>query len=182
MPVAARNAIIIFGLAAVGVVWERAFTLVAVSASQILSVIFILAILAAGIAYFRRNPLAWLVLKPWQRVVVVVAVLAIAFLLIAGYPLLADRVTPLGFFALIQCVIYLLIGNAILGIRDMFLHNLLWMFLTSFVGIAAGLFISSIVSSPKTAINIIPLILIPNIILGGALIKYDEIKPSKIGW
>lgn len=101
MPVAARNAIIIFGLAAVGVVWERAFTLVAVSASQILSVIFILAILAAGIAYFRRNPLAWLVLKPWQRVVVVVSVLAIAFLLIAGYPLLADRVTPLGFFALI---------------------------------------------------------------------------------
>ena len=101
MPVAARNAIIIFGLAAVGVVWERAFTLVAVSASQTLSVIFILAILAAGIAYFRRNPLAWLVLKPWQRVVVVVAVLAIAFLLIAGYPLLADRVTPLGFFALI---------------------------------------------------------------------------------
>lgn len=92
---------IIFGLAAVGVVWERAFTLVAVSASQILSVIFVLAILAAGIAYFRRNPLAWLVLKPWQRVVVVVAVLAIAFLLIAGYPLLADRVTPLGFFALI---------------------------------------------------------------------------------
>jgi len=100
MPVAVRNAIIIFGLAAVGVVWERAFTLVAVSASQILSVIFVLAILAAGIAYFRRNPLAWLVLKPWQRVVVVVAVLAIAFLLIAGYPLLADRVTPLGFFAL----------------------------------------------------------------------------------
>ncbi len=92
---------IIFGLAAVGVVWERAFTLVAVSASQILSVIFVLAILAAGIAYFRRNPLAWLVLKPWQRVVVVVAVLAIAILLIAGYPLLADRVTPLGFFALI---------------------------------------------------------------------------------
>jgi hypothetical protein len=101
MPVAVRNAMIIFGLAAVGVVWERAFTLVAVSASQILSVIFVLAILAAGIAYFRRNPLAWLVLKPWQRVVVVVAVLAIAFLLIAGYPLLADRVTPLGFFALI---------------------------------------------------------------------------------
>lgn len=101
MPVAVRNAIIIFGLAAVGVVWERAFALVAVSASQILSVIFILAILAAGVTYFRRNPLAWLVLKPWQRVVVVVAALGIAFLLIAGYPLLADRVTPLGFFALI---------------------------------------------------------------------------------
>ncbi|HQZ26874.1 MAG TPA: hypothetical protein PK648_01900, partial [Verrucomicrobiales bacterium] len=30
----------------------------------------------------------------------------------------------------------------------------------------------------KTAINIIPLILIPNIILGGALIKYDEMNRS----
>lgn len=95
---------------------------------------------------------------------------------IGGY--IVGKYLSLGFFALIQCVIYLLIGNAILGIRDMFLPNLLWMFMTSFVGIAAGLFISSIVSSPKTAINIIPLILIPNIILGGALIKYDEMNRS----
>lgn len=95
---------------------------------------------------------------------------------VSGY--IIGKYLSLGFFALIQCLIYLLIGNAILGIRDMFLHNLLWMFLTSFVGIAAGLFISSIVSSPKTAINIIPLILIPNIILGGALIKYDEMNRS----
>ncbi len=95
---------------------------------------------------------------------------------VGGY--IIGKYLSLGFFSLIQCVIYLLIGNAILGIRDMFLHNLLWMFLTSFVGIAAGLFISSIVSSPKTAINIIPLILIPNIILGGALIKYDEMNRS----
>lgn len=95
---------------------------------------------------------------------------------VSGY--IIGKYLSLGFFALIQCVIYLLIGDAILGIRDMFLPNLLWMFLTSFVGIAAGLFISSIVSSPKTAINIIPLILIPNIILGGALIKYDEMNRS----
>ncbi len=95
---------------------------------------------------------------------------------VGGY--IIGKYLSLGFFALIQSIIYLLIGNAILGIRDMFLHNLLWMFLTSFVGIAAGLFISSIVNSPKTAINIIPLILIPNIILGGALIKYDEMNRS----
>lgn len=95
---------------------------------------------------------------------------------VSGY--IVAKYLSLGFFALIQCIIYLLIGNAILGIRDMFLPNVLWMFTTSFVGIAAGLFISSIVSSPKTAINIIPLILIPNIILGGALIKYDEMNRS----
>lgn len=95
---------------------------------------------------------------------------------IGGYIL--GKYISLGFFALIQCVIYLLIGNAILGIRSMFFSNLLWMSMTAFVGIAAGLFISSMVRSPKTAINIIPLILIPNIILGGALIKYDEMNRS----
>jgi len=101
MPVGLRNAIIIFGLAALVVVWDRLFTIAFATASQVISVLFVLAMLAAGVAYFRRNQLAWLVLKPWQRVVVVVAALAIAFLLIAGYPLLADRITPLGFFALI---------------------------------------------------------------------------------
>lgn len=93
---------------------------------------------------------------------------------VSGY--IIGKYISLGFFALIQCIIYLLIGDAVLSIRAMFLPNLLWMFATSFVGIAAGLFISSLVSSPKTAINIIPLILIPNIILGGALIKYDEMN------
>jgi len=101
MPVGLRNAVIIFGLAALVVVWDRLFTIAFATASQVISVLFVLAMLAAGVAYFRRNQLAWLVLKPWQRVVVVVAALAIAFLLIAGYPLLADRITPLGFFALI---------------------------------------------------------------------------------
>lgn len=95
---------------------------------------------------------------------------------IGGY--IIGKYLSLGFFALVQCIIYLLIGDAILGIRSMFFPNLLWMSITSFVGIAAGLFISSLVSSPKTAINIIPLILIPNIILGGALIKYDEMNRS----
>ena len=95
---------------------------------------------------------------------------------VTGY--IISKYISLGFFALIQCVIYLIIGDAILGIREMFFSNLTWMFLTAFIGVATGLVISSMVSSPKTAINIIPLILIPNIILGGALIKYDEMNRS----
>ncbi len=87
-----------------------------------------------------------------------------------------SKVLSLAFFSLIQCVIYLFIADWILGIRSMFFYNLFWMFGTSLVGVAAGLLISSMVSSPKTAANIIPLIMIPNIILGGALIKYDEMN------
>jgi len=95
---------------------------------------------------------------------------------VTGY--IISKYLSLGFFSLIQCIIFLLIGDAILGIRSMFFPNLLWMFSTSLVGVAAGLFVSSVVNSPKTAANVIPLIVIPNIILGGALIKYDEMNRS----
>ena len=61
-------------------------------------------------------------------------------------------------------------------VRDMFFTYLFWMFLTSMNGVVAGLFISSIVKDSKTAQNIIPLILIPQIILGGALIRYEEMN------
>jgi ABC transport system ATP-binding/permease protein len=38
------------------------------------------------------------------------------------------------------------------------------------------MFVSSLVSDTRTALNVIPLILIPQIILGGALIKYEEMN------
>ena len=103
-----RNTIIILGIAALAVVWERAFSVAVSSMSQIISVLFVVAILAAGVQYFRRNQLAWLVLRPWQRVAVVLSALAIAFLVIAGYPLLADRITPLGYLALIAALVLLI--------------------------------------------------------------------------
>jgi ABC-type multidrug transport system ATPase subunit len=82
----------------------------------------------------------------------------------------------LSLFALIQCVLFLLIGNAILEIRGMFLPYLWFMASTAVAGVAGGLLISSLVSDAKTAANIVPLVLIPQIILGGALIKYDEMN------
>src|SRR5206468_2685940 len=43
-------------------------------------------------------------------------------------------------------------------------------------GVSLGLVISSLVADPKTAANIVPLILIPQIIMGGALIKYEDMN------
>lgn len=91
---------------------------------------------------------------------------------------ISGKLLALGSFALLQCVIYLLIGNWVLELRDMFSTHLLWMFATSFTGAAMGLFISSIVSDSRTALNAIPLLLIPQIILGGALIKYEEMNKN----
>ena len=108
MATGVRNAIIILGIAALAVVWQRAFSVAISSISWVISILFVVAIAAAGVQYFRRKPLAWLVLRPWQRVVVVVSGAAIAFLVIAGYPLLADRITPLGWLALIAAFVLLI--------------------------------------------------------------------------
>ncbi|MFO1482020.1 MAG: ABC transporter permease [Verrucomicrobiaceae bacterium] len=91
---------------------------------------------------------------------------------------ICGKITALATFAFFQCVIYLMIGNWVLEIRDMFLIHLWWMFLTALTGACLGLFISSIVGDNRTAVNAIPLILIPQIILGGALIKYEEMNKN----
>lgn len=91
---------------------------------------------------------------------------------------LSGKIISLSTFALIQCFIYLWIGNTVLEIRDMFFIHLWWMFITALTGICLGLLISSIVTDNRTAINAIPLILIPQIILGGALIKYEEMNKN----
>jgi len=87
-----------------------------------------------------------------------------------------SKTLTLGVFALIQCILYVLIGNSILQIRGMFWIDLGIMFMTAMSGVALGLLISSLVADPKTAANIVPLILIPQIIMGGALIKYEDMN------
>ena len=86
------------------------------------------------------------------------------------------KTVSLGLFALVQCVLFVLIGNYILGIRGMFWIDLGIVFLTAMGGIALGLVVSSLVSDAKTAANIVPLVLIPQIIMGGALIKYEDMN------
>src|SRR5881275_2541241 len=87
-----------------------------------------------------------------------------------------SKTLTLGVFALVQCILFVLIGNYILEIRGMFWIDLAIMFLTAMSGVALGLLISSLVADPKTAANIVPLVLIPQIIMGGALIKYEDMN------
>jgi hypothetical protein len=92
-----------------------------------------------------------------------------------GYYLLAKAIT-LGLFAVVQCALFTLIGDRMVAIRGFYWVEFAAMFLTSFSGIALGLLISSLARDGKTAVNIIPVVLIPQIILGGALIKYEEMN------
>ena len=86
------------------------------------------------------------------------------------------KTVSLGVFALVQCILFVLIGNYILGIRGMFWPDLAIVFMTAMSGVSLGLVVSSLVSDPKTAANIVPFVLIPQIVMGGALIKYQDMN------
>ena len=82
----------------------------------------------------------------------------------------------LALFSAVQCALFVAVGNAILEIREMFIPYLTFMFVTAASGTSLGLVISSIVGDSKTAANFVPLVLIPQLIFGGALIKYEEMN------
>ena len=92
-----------------------------------------------------------------------------------SYYVISKTIT-LGIFALVQCVLFVLIGNYVLQIRGMFWIYLGVVFITAMGGVCLGLVVSSLVGDPKTAANIVPLVLIPQIIMGGALIKYEDMN------
>src|SRR6266852_9333717 len=86
------------------------------------------------------------------------------------------KTVSLGVFALVQCILFVLLGNYVLQIRGMFWIDLGIVFMTAMGGVSLGLVTSSLVADPKTAANIVPLVLIPQIIMGGALIKYEDMN------
>jgi len=92
-----------------------------------------------------------------------------------SYYVLAKGVT-LAAFAVIQCILFTLVGNALLSVRGVFWIVFVAMFLTTMSGVAIGLVISALVNESKTAVLAIPVVLIPQIILAGALIKYEDMN------
>jgi hypothetical protein len=88
----------------------------------------------------------------------------------------AAKALTLAFFGVIQCVLYAWVGDALLEVRGMFWIVFLALFLTVMSGVAIGLVVSALVNESKTAVLFIPVVLIPQIILSGALIKYEEMN------
>ena len=87
-----------------------------------------------------------------------------------------SKMASLAVFAFVQCVLFILIGNYILEIRGMFWIHLALMFMTAVGSVCLGLLVSSLVSDAKTAANIVPLVLVPQILMSGALIKYEDMN------
>ncbi len=92
----------------------------------------------------------------------------------SGY-LLAKTLVLTG-IAGVQCALYLMVGNWILGIHEMFWEHFIIMLLTAFVGMSLSLAVSAFARSERVALNIVPLLLVPQILLAGALIRFEEMN------
>ena len=93
----------------------------------------------------------------------------------------ASKFITLFAFCLVQNALFLAVSFPILGLRELYFEYLGFLTIVSFNGIALGLFISAIPNlSTKAAFNIVPLLLIPQIIFAGALIPYSQMDHLKI--
>jgi ABC transport system ATP-binding/permease protein len=93
----------------------------------------------------------------------------------AGSYVLA-KFSALGLVAAVQCLVYLIVGNHFLEISGMLPYLWLWMTLTAWTGSAMALVVSSLVKTERTALTAVPLLLVPQMLLAGALVPYREMN------
>ena len=82
----------------------------------------------------------------------------------------------LGLLASLQCLVYLLVGNHFLEIEGMLMSHWGWMSVTAWTGTAMALLISAWVRSERAALTAVPLLLVPQMLLAGALVPYKEMN------
>lgn len=75
-----------------------------------------------------------------------------------------------------QVFLYLLVANPLLGIRDLFLSYWLTMFITATCAGMIGLNISSAFRSAISIYVVIPLLMIPMMVLSGAMFPFDKLN------
>ncbi len=92
-------------------------------------------------------------------------------------PYLLSKVAVLAFACMVQAVIFVFIVSTGLSMPEFWLNT--WaFFLVSLVSIMMGLTISAIASETNNAITAVPLLLVPQIILSGAIVPVEKVTPE----
>jgi ABC-type multidrug transport system ATPase subunit/ABC-type multidrug transport system permease subunit len=89
---------------------------------------------------------------------------------------LVSKLIALSMFSLAQLLLYYIVTVLVLGLRGVTFISLSYYFLASCIGFSLGLMTSAFIKNNRAIINIMPLILIPQIILGGAIIEYERMN------
>lgn len=86
------------------------------------------------------------------------------------------KFAALALIASVQCLIYLAVGNHFLEIEGMLLVHWMWLSFTAWTGTALALVVSSVVRTERAALTAVPLLLVPQMLLAGALVPYREMN------
>jgi ABC-type multidrug transport system ATPase subunit len=100
-----------------------------------------------------------------------------SFLNLSWLTYLSSKVSILFIISAIQTLCYVIIGNLVLGIQGLYLDYWLVLFATSCFANLLGLNISSAFNSVITIYILIPILLIPQLLLGGVIVKFDKLHP-----
>jgi ABC-type multidrug transport system ATPase subunit/uncharacterized tellurite resistance protein B-like protein len=90
---------------------------------------------------------------------------------------LLSKIGILFMISLIQTFLFVLVGNSLLEIKGMFFIYWSILFTTSCFANLLGLNISSAFNSAVTIYILIPILLIPQLILSGVVVKFDKLNP-----
>ncbi len=88
-----------------------------------------------------------------------------------------SKISILFAISAIQTFLFVLVGNYFLEIRGMFFIHWAILFTTSCFANLLGLNISSAFNSAVTIYILIPILLIPQLILSGVVVKFDKLNP-----
>ena len=80
--------------------------------------------------------------------------------------------------SLIQTFLFILVGNAIMGLHGLFWEWWLILFVTAFLANLTGLLLSQCLSSVVAIYISIPLLLIPQILLCGLVVSFTDLTPK----
>jgi len=101
-----------------------------------------------------------------------------AFLHLSRSSYLLSKISILFTLSAIQTLTFVLVGNYILEIRGMVLEHWMILFTVSCFANVLGLNISSAFNSAVTIYILIPLLIIPQLILSGVVVKFDKLNPT----
>ncbi len=101
-----------------------------------------------------------------------------SFLNLSKGSYLFSKILILFFISAVQTTTFVLIGNYILEIKGMYFDYWLVLFTTSCFANMLGLNISSAFNSAVTIYIVIPFLIIPQILLSGVIVKFEELNPK----
>jgi len=104
------------------------------------------------------------------------------FLQLSYHSYIWSKIVLMGVVSLIQTLLFILVGNTIMGVTDQFL---LWwgvLFMTALLSNLLGLLLSQTLNSVVAIYITIPILLIPQILLCGLVVDFSDLNPgSKTG-